>query len=99
MKDMNIFFRVDSSLHIGTGHIMRCIVLAEALRSQGHTVTFICRELPGNSIIVLKNQHGNCKHYFANVDQSTVRPNLEAIIKDFCTKINNYRTKIRIGNT
>ena len=48
---------------------------------------------PRFDIIVLKNQHGNCNYYFANVDQSTVRPNLEASIKDFCKIINTYRAK------
>ena len=45
---MNILIRTDSSHNIGIGHVMRCLVLAETLRDQGHTVTFMCRELPGN---------------------------------------------------
>jgi len=35
---------------------MRCMTLAEALRRQGHAITFICRELPGNCIFALKNK-------------------------------------------
>lgn len=45
---MNILIRTDSSHNIGIGHVMRCLVLAETLRDQGHLVTFMCRELPGN---------------------------------------------------
>ncbi len=45
---MNIFFRVDSSIQIGTGHLMRCLTLADALCEKKATVSFICRELPGN---------------------------------------------------
>lgn len=45
---MNIFFRVDSSIQIGTGHLMRCLTLADALREKKTTVSFICRELLGN---------------------------------------------------
>lgn len=45
---MNIFFRVDSSIQIGTGHLMRCLTLADALREKKATVSFICRELPGS---------------------------------------------------
>ena len=45
---MNIVFRVDASALIGSGHVMRCLTLAEALRNQGHQISFICRQLPGN---------------------------------------------------
>ncbi|MEG6616509.1 UDP-2,4-diacetamido-2,4,6-trideoxy-beta-L-altropyranose hydrolase [Peptococcaceae bacterium 1198_IL3148] len=45
---MNVVFRVDSSTIIGTGHLMRCLTLAEELRYQGAGVSFICRDLPGN---------------------------------------------------
>jgi UDP-2,4-diacetamido-2,4,6-trideoxy-beta-L-altropyranose hydrolase len=45
---MNVCFRVDASVQIGTGHIMRCLTLAEKLREVGVNVTFICREHPGH---------------------------------------------------
>lgn len=45
---MNIAIRVDSSLIIGTGHVMRCLTLAEELRDKGVGILFICREHPGN---------------------------------------------------
>ncbi len=44
----NVVIRTDSSLNIGTGHVMRCLALAESLRAGGASVCFICRELPGN---------------------------------------------------
>jgi len=47
---MNIVFRVDSSSQIGTGHLMRCLVLANELKRKKHQVIFICRELKGNLI-------------------------------------------------
>lgn len=45
---MNFAFRVDASTQIGTGHVMRCLTLAEELRRQGHTCVFICRDHPGH---------------------------------------------------
>lgn len=45
---MNVFFRVDSSIQIGTGHLMRCLTLADVLREKEAMVSFICRELSGN---------------------------------------------------
>lgn len=43
-----VVFRVDASLAIGTGHVMRCLTLARALREQGHACLFISREHVGN---------------------------------------------------
>jgi len=45
---MKVVIRTDSSLNIGTGHLMRCLALAEELSSRGAEVSFICRDLPGN---------------------------------------------------
>lgn len=45
---MNVLIRADASVAIGTGHVMRCLTLAQALREKGVSVTFLCRELPGN---------------------------------------------------
>lgn len=45
---MRVVFRVDSSSLIGTGHLVRCLTLANALRERGAEVEFISREHPGN---------------------------------------------------
>ncbi|MFK4390853.1 UDP-2,4-diacetamido-2,4,6-trideoxy-beta-L-altropyranose hydrolase [Peribacillus frigoritolerans] len=45
---MNIFIRVDASIAIGTGHVMRCLTLAGRLSKQGNIVYFICREHNGH---------------------------------------------------
>lgn len=47
---MNICFRVDASVDIGTGHVMRCLALAEALKAAGQECYFICRVLQGNLV-------------------------------------------------
>jgi len=44
-----IFIRVDSSKVIGSGHLMRCINLANMLRNAGAVIEFITQNLPGNS--------------------------------------------------
>lgn len=43
-----IAIRADASLEIGTGHIMRCLTLARALREAGAECHFLCREHRGN---------------------------------------------------
>ena len=54
---MRFFVRVDASLQIGTGHVYRCLTLAEDLKTQGNTVVFICRDFVGN-LIDLVQQRG-----------------------------------------
>lgn len=45
---MDILIRVDSSSLIGSGHLMRCLTLAQQYRKEGNSVTFLCRDLEGN---------------------------------------------------
>lgn len=52
---MNIFFRCDASVAIGTGHIMRCLTLAEKLRKNGAQVSFVCRKTEGDLIDWIKS--------------------------------------------
>ena len=56
-----IVFRVDASLQIGTGHVMRCLTMANVLREQGHACHFICREHIGNLITFIREQ-GHTAH-------------------------------------
>lgn len=49
-------FRADASTEIGAGHVMRCIALADALRSSGSECRFICREHKGNLIDALRRR-------------------------------------------
>jgi UDP-2,4-diacetamido-2,4,6-trideoxy-beta-L-altropyranose hydrolase len=43
-----ILIRTDASVQIGTGHVMRCLTLADELRGRGAEVIFVCREFDGN---------------------------------------------------
>ncbi len=53
---MKIAFRTDASLEIGTGHVMRCLTLAEALRDKGAQSLFICREHEGNLLATVRQR-------------------------------------------
>ena len=47
-SELRVVVRTDASLAIGTGHVMRCLTLASALREQGAAVFFVCREHDGH---------------------------------------------------
>jgi UDP-2,4-diacetamido-2,4,6-trideoxy-beta-L-altropyranose hydrolase len=47
---MNVLIRADASIAIGSGHVMRCLTLADALRERGAQCRFVCREHPGHLI-------------------------------------------------
>ena len=51
-----IAFRCDASNTIGTGHVMRCLTLADALKQKGATCLFVCRAAKGNIIEHIKAQ-------------------------------------------
>jgi len=56
---MMIAFRVDGSLQIGTGHVMRCLTLADALRKRGMQCSFLCRPHQGHllDLIAQRGHH------------------------------------------
>ncbi len=64
---MKVAIRCDASNAIGTGHVMRCLTLADQLRGNGGEVTFICREHSGNINDVIE-KHGFSVHRLPFID-------------------------------
>jgi UDP-2,4-diacetamido-2,4,6-trideoxy-beta-L-altropyranose hydrolase len=69
---VKFIFRSDASIEIGTGHVMRCLTLAEEIARLGHECFFICREHEGHlgglirrkgfGLYLLKNDVESCKN-------------------------------------
>ena len=57
---MNIVIRVDSSLEIGVGHVMRCLTLAEKLNNININIIFVCRNNNGSAIGVIESKGYTC---------------------------------------
>ncbi len=53
---MRVAIRADAAVAIGTGHVMRCLAIAEALRERGARVVFICREQEGHLCELIEAQ-------------------------------------------
>ncbi|MDO6678419.1 UDP-2,4-diacetamido-2,4,6-trideoxy-beta-L-altropyranose hydrolase [Shewanella sp. 4_MG-2023] len=54
---MKVVFRVDASIWIGSGHVMRCLVLADALKKMHHDVSFACLPQAGDMIAYIEQRH------------------------------------------
>jgi UDP-2,4-diacetamido-2,4,6-trideoxy-beta-L-altropyranose hydrolase len=57
---MRIALRADASVVLGSGHVMRCLTLAETLRQQGDEVRFLCREEPGHMAGLIRRRGFAC---------------------------------------
>ncbi len=56
---IRVAFRADASVQIGTGHVMRCLTLADALRLRGAVCLFLCRPREGNLLeMIAARGHG-----------------------------------------
>lgn len=54
---MTIAFRVDASAEMGSGHLIRCMTLAETLRERGTSVRFVCRGHRGHLMPLLRERN------------------------------------------
>ena len=86
----HFYFRVDSSREIGIGHLIRCLNFGRYLHSNNYHVTFIVRDLPGNSInlidkkfnkIILKDKNILKKNKWLGVSKNEEVSDLTKILK------------------
>lgn len=79
---MNIVVRVDASIDTGTGHVMRCLTLADELRQSGASVSFVCREGGGN-LIELIGRKGYVVHRLpAGIDLEADKRLTQRVLKE-----------------
>lgn len=53
---LKVVIRADASSYIGSGHIMRCLVLADSLKLDGHDVLFATRPQNGDLVTFIKQR-------------------------------------------
>jgi len=75
---MQIVICADASSQLGTGHIMRCLTLADALRQQQAQIYFLCRILAGDLISYIQ-QKGYIVYPLADLQPETAIVQLQQI--------------------
>jgi UDP-2,4-diacetamido-2,4,6-trideoxy-beta-L-altropyranose hydrolase len=80
---MKVAFRVDASQQMGSGHVMRCLTLADALRAQGAQCRFICREHPGNLIETIQQRGYTVNSLLAGVLHTQIAINIDSHQVDY----------------
>jgi len=83
---MKFVIRVDASIYIGTGHVIRCLTLADRLRIKCTDINFICREEPGNMISYIGNRGYKVHQLPGEIDIETDRRLTKEILSRYETK-------------
>ena len=69
---MKIAFRTDASIQIGSGHVMRCLTLADEFRAKGAQCHFISRGHPGHLMEVIRQRGYMVNSLVTTVQQAQV---------------------------
>lgn len=80
---MNIFIRADADSYIGSGHVMRCLTLADELRRHTARVSFICRAEPGNLIAFLERKKYSVYILPSGIDPGTDAQLTQGFLKNY----------------
>lgn len=97
---MQVVICADASSQIGTGHIMRCLTLAEALRTQQAEIHFFCRDLVGNLSSYIREK-GYLVHLLADLAPETAQlllaqlPPTDWLIVDHYELDHRWETSLR----
>ncbi len=59
-RRLEIVFRADASAAIGTGHVHRCLGVADELKARGHGIAFVCRSEPGHLVDLVRGRGFEC---------------------------------------
>jgi UDP-2,4-diacetamido-2,4,6-trideoxy-beta-L-altropyranose hydrolase len=83
---LRIAFRTDASLQMGSGHVMRCLTLADALRAKGAQCHFISRAHLGHLMEVIRQSGYMVSGLEAPVQQA------QAAIKNGATMVQDRQS-------
>lgn len=80
---MKIAFRTDASLQMGSGHVMRCLTLADGLKARGAQCHFISREHPGHLLDTIRQR--GFKAYSLLGHEQLARAATNSIVQELAT--------------
>ncbi len=83
---MNIIIRTDASVSAGTGHVFRCLTLADELRRNGASTEFVCRKEKGNLNKFIADKGYKVHSLPEGIGPGTDRELTRKILEDFGEK-------------
>ena len=97
MAAQKIVFRTDASLLMGSGHVMRCLTLADALKAQGAECHFISRAHSGHLLEVIRERGYKVNCLSAHTHIAPVA--IENIAADALQLLKEPAHAVWLGNT
>jgi len=79
---MELIIRVDASVFIGIGHIIRCLTLADESNRRGVNIQFICKEEEGNLIGLIEKKGYRSHRLPRSIDLAEERELTKKILKN-----------------